>query len=32
MGHLRQKAGFFPDFWDPEVKLARYTVAKWAES
>jgi AmmeMemoRadiSam system protein A len=31
MGHLRQKAGLPPDFWDPEVKLARYTVSKWAE-
>jgi len=29
--HLKQKAGLPPDFWDPEVKLARYTVSKWGE-
>jgi AmmeMemoRadiSam system protein A len=28
---LRQKAGLPPDFWDAEVKLARYTVSKWSE-
>jgi uncharacterized protein len=28
---LKQKAGLPPDFWDPEVKLARYTVSKWCE-
>ena len=28
---LKQKAGLPPDFWDPEVKLARYTVSKWSE-
>jgi AmmeMemoRadiSam system protein A len=28
---LKQKAGLPPDFWDKEVKLARYTIAKWAE-
>jgi uncharacterized protein len=32
VAHLKQKAGLPPDFWDPEVKLARYTVSKWAES
>ena len=32
MAHLKHKAGLPPDFWDPGVKLARYTVAKWAES
>ena len=32
MGHLKQKAGLPPDFWDPEVKLSRYTVSKWSES
>jgi len=31
MVHLKQKAGLPPDFWDPEVKLARYTVSKWKE-
>jgi uncharacterized protein len=28
---LKQKAGLPPDFWDAEVKLARYTVSKWVE-
>ena len=28
---LKQKAGLPPDFWDADVKLARYTVSKWAE-
>ena len=28
---LKQKAGLPPDFWDAEVKLARYTVSKWSE-
>jgi uncharacterized protein len=28
---LKQKAGLPPDFWDPAVKLARYTVSKWSE-
>ncbi len=28
---LRQKAGLPPDFWDRDVKLARYTVSKWSE-
>jgi len=32
IGHLKQKAGLPPDFWDPEVKLARYTVSKWSET
>ena len=31
MVHLKQKAGLPPDFWDPQVKLARYTVSKWKE-
>ena len=31
MAHLKHKAGLPPDFWDPGVKLARYTVSKWAE-
>jgi hypothetical protein len=32
MGHLKRKAGLPPDFWDPAVKLSRYTVMKWRES
>jgi AmmeMemoRadiSam system protein A len=31
IAHLKQKAGLPPDFWDPEVRLARYTVSKWGE-
>ena len=31
IAHLKHKAGLPPDFWDPEVKLARYTVSKWRE-
>lgn len=29
--HLKQKAGFAPDFWSPEVNLYRYEVQKWKE-
>ncbi|MGH8619207.1 MAG: AmmeMemoRadiSam system protein A [Burkholderiales bacterium] len=32
VGHLKYKAGLPPDFWAPEVKLARYAVTKWRES
>jgi uncharacterized protein len=32
LAHLKYKAGLPPDFWDSEVKLARYTVIKWRES
>ena len=32
LGHLKYKAGLPPDFWDAEVKLARYVVTKWRES
>lgn len=32
MAHLKHKAGLPPDFWRPDVKLARYTVNKWKES
>jgi AmmeMemoRadiSam system protein A len=32
MGNLKYKGGLPPDFWDPAVKLSRYTVAKWQES
>lgn len=31
LAHLKYKAGLPPDFWDPEVRLSRYTVAKWRE-
>lgn len=27
--HLKQKAGFSPNFWSPDVKLYRYEVQKW---
>jgi hypothetical protein len=29
--HLKQKAGFAPDFWSPDIKLYRYEVQKWKE-
>lgn len=29
--NLKRKAGLPPDFWEPELKLSRYTVAKWRE-
>jgi uncharacterized protein len=32
LAHLKYKAGLPPDFWDREVKLARYTAVKWRES
>lgn len=32
VAHLKHKAGLPPDFWNSEVKLARYTVSKWRES
>jgi uncharacterized protein len=31
LAHLKYKAGLPPDFWDREVKLARYTATKWRE-
>jgi AmmeMemoRadiSam system protein A len=31
LAHLKYKAGLPPDFWDPTVKLSRYTVFKWRE-
>ena len=31
LGHLKQKAGLPPDFWDRDVKLSRYTVSNWKE-
>jgi len=30
--HLKQKAGFSPDFWSPDVRLYRYEVQKWKEA
>ena len=32
LGRLKYKAGLPPDFWDPTVKLSRYTVIKWSEA
>jgi AmmeMemoRadiSam system protein A len=32
VAHLKHKAGLPPDFWDAEVKLARYVVTKWREA
>ncbi len=29
---LKRKAGLAPDFWEPGVRLSRYTVTKWAET
>ena len=31
LAHLKYKAGLPPDFWDPTVRLSRYTVSKWQE-
>lgn len=31
LAHLKYKAGLPPDFWDPTVRLSRYTVSKWSE-
>lgn len=31
MGNLKYKGGLPPDFWDPAVKLSRYTVSKYRE-
>ncbi|MCX7896710.1 MAG: AmmeMemoRadiSam system protein A [Rhodocyclaceae bacterium] len=31
LAHLKQKAGFSPTFWSPEVRLYRYEVQKWKE-
>lgn len=31
MGNLKYKGGLPPDFWDPAVKLSRYTVQKFRE-
>lgn len=29
--HLKRKAGLEPGFWSPEIRVSRYTVAKWGE-
>ncbi len=32
MSHLKRKAGLPADFWDPAVRLERYTVTTWKET
>ena len=32
LAYLKYKAGLPPDFWDADVRLQRYTVARWIES
>lgn len=32
MAHLKQKAGLTADYWSPDIRLERYTVAKWKEA
>ncbi len=31
LAHLKRKAGLPPGFWSPDLRLWRYTVAKWEE-
>lgn len=31
LAHLKQKAGFAPDFWSDDIRLQRYEVRKWKE-
>jgi len=31
LAELKRKAGLAPDFWDPSLRLSRYTVMKWTE-
>jgi AMMECR1 domain-containing protein len=31
LGQLRHKAGLPSGYWSPEVRIFRYTVAKWVE-
>jgi AmmeMemoRadiSam system protein B/AmmeMemoRadiSam system protein A len=31
LNELKRKAGLAADFWDAELRLSRYSVAKWAE-
>jgi AmmeMemoRadiSam system protein A len=30
--NLKRKAGLPPDFWEPGMRLSRYTVTKWREA
>lgn len=32
LAHLKYKAGLPPDFWNADVSVQRYTVARWVES
>lgn len=32
MAQLKYKAGLPPDFWDPGIRIAKYTVSKWEET
>ena len=32
VGALKRKAGLPADFWSPEVRVSRYTVARWHEA
>ena len=32
IGALKRKAGLPADFWSPEIRVSRYTVAKWHEA
>lgn len=31
LNNLKRKAGLPPDFWEADMKLSRYAVAKWSE-
>ncbi len=32
LAQLKYQAGLPPDFWSPEVRIARYTAVKWQEN
>lgn len=32
LAQLKYRAGLPPDFWSPEVRIARYTAIKWQEA
>ena len=32
VGALKRKAGLPADFWSPEIRVSRYTVAKWQQA
>ena len=32
LGRLKEKVGLLPEFWDPEIRVWRYTVAKWRQA